>query len=211
MSERTYRRIGLTGGIGSGKSTAAEHFRARGVLVVDADEISRASLKKGGACYDDVVALFGSEILAQSGEIDRKKLAGIIFYDEEMRNKLNAIVHPYVIETMFRLAEESLGQNGGIAVFEAPLLFESGMHERMDRNILVTCGEEQRLEQIIARDNITREAALARIRAQMPEEEKRLLADDILINNGTIDQLNAQIDTLLEGLADPAVEHAQNK
>ena len=104
-----------------------------------------------------------------------------------------------------------MAKTAGIAVFEAPLLFESGMHERMDRNILVTCGEEQRLERILARDNITREAALARIRAQMPEEEKRLLADDILENNGTINQLNAQIDTLLEGLAGLAVENAQNE
>ena len=211
MNGRAYKRIGLTGGIGAGKSTAAERFRARGALVLDADEISRDSLKKDGACYGEVVHLFGSEVLQPNGEIDRKKLAGIVFSDEDKRNKLNAIVHPYVIETMFRLAEESLGKLGGIAVFEAPLLFESGMHERMDRNILVTCGEEQRLERILTRDNTTRDAALARIRAQMPEEEKRLLADDILENSGTIEQLNAQIDTLLEGLAGLAVENAQNK
>jgi dephospho-CoA kinase len=109
--------------------------------VLDADEISRASLKKGGACYSDVVALFGSVILAQDGEIDRKKLASIIFTDEEKRRQLNAIVHPYVIETMFSRAEEALNKSGGIVVFEVPLLFESGIHEKMDRNILVTCGK----------------------------------------------------------------------
>ena len=113
MSERAYKRIGLTGGIGAGKSTAAERFRARGALVLDADKISRDSLKKDGACYGEVVHLFGSEVLQPNGEIDRRKLAGIVFSDEEKRNRLNAIVHPYVIETMFRLAEESLGQNGG--------------------------------------------------------------------------------------------------
>lgn len=210
MSERVYKRIGLTGGIGAGKSTAAERFRALGALVLDADGISRACLKKGGACFGSVVALFGGDVLQPNGEIDRRKLAGIVFADEEKRNKLNAIVHPYVIETMFRLAEETLGQNGGVAVFEAPLLFESGMHERMDRNILVTCDEEQRLERILKRDKTTRQAALARIRAQMPEEEKRLLADTILENNGTIEQLNAQIDALWQELSGSIVNDAEH-
>lgn len=210
MSERAYKRIGLTGGIGAGKSTAAERFRALGALVLDADEISRACLKKGGACYGDVVSLFGGDILQPDGEIDRRKLAGIVFANAVKRNKLNAIVHPYVIETMFRLAEETLGQCGGVAVFEAPLLFESGMHERMDSNILVTCSEEQRLERIQKRDNTTRQAALARIRAQMPEEEKRLLADDILENNGTFEQLNAQIDALWRRLSVSIVNDAEH-
>lgn len=210
MSKRAYKRIGLTGGIGAGKSTAAKRFRELGVLVLDADEISRASLKKGGACYSDVVALFGSVILAQDGEIDRKKLASIVFSDEEKRRQLNAIVHPYVIETMFSRAEEALNKSGGIVVFEVPLLFESGMHEKMDRNILVGCGEEQRVKRILERDNTTRQAALARIRAQMPEEEKRLLADYILENDGTIEQLNAQIDALLEELSGIDVTDAEN-
>ena len=210
MSKRAYKRIGLTGGIGAGKSTAAKRFRELGVLVLDADEISRASLKKGGACYSDVVALFGSEILTQDGEIDRKKLASIVFSDEEKRRQLNAIVHPYVIETMFSRAEEALNKSGGIVVFEVPLLFESGMHEKMDRNIFVACTEEKRLKRIVVRDNTTRQAALARIRAQMSEEEKRLLADYILENDGTIEQLNAQIDTLLEELSGIDVTDAEN-
>jgi len=210
MSKRAYKRIGLTGGIGAGKSTAAKRFRELGVLVLDADEISRASLKKGGACYSDVVALFGSEILTQDGEIDRKKLASIVFSDEEKRRQLNAIVHPYVIETMFSRAEEALNKSGGIVVFEVPLLFESGMHEKMDRNIFVACGDEQRVKRIVARDNTTRQAALARIRAQMPEEEKRLLANYILENDGTIEQLNAQIDALLEELSGIDVTDAEN-
>lgn len=210
MSKRIYKRIGLTGGIGAGKSTAAKRFRELGVLVLDADEISRASLKKGGACYSDVIALFGSKILTLDGEIDRKKLASIVFADEEKRRQLNAIVHPYVIETMFSRAEEALCKSGGIAVFEVPLLFESGMHEKMDRNILVACTEEKRLKRIVVRDNTTRQAALARIRAQMSEEEKRLLADYILENDGTIEQLNAQIDALLEELSGIDVTDAEN-
>ena len=210
MSKRAYKRIGLTGGIGAGKSTAAKRFRELGVLVLDADEISRASLKKGGACYSDVVALFGSEILTLDGEIDRKKLASIVFSDEEKRRQLNAIVHPYVIETMFSRAEEALNKSGGIVVFEVPLLFESGMHEKMDRNIFVACGDEQRVKRILERDNTTRQAALARIRAQMPEEEKRLLANYILENDGTIEQLNAQIDALLEKLSGIDVTDAEN-
>ncbi|MEN6594399.1 MAG: dephospho-CoA kinase [Clostridiaceae bacterium] len=210
MSVRAYRRIGLTGGIGAGKSTAAACFCALGALVLDADEISRNALKKGGACYDGVVALFGGEVLLPNGEIDRKKLAGIVFADEAKRNGLNAIVHPYVIETMFSRAEQALSKRGGVAVFEAPLLFESGMHEKMDKNILIVCGEEQRLERILARDNTTRQAALARIRAQMPDEEKRLLSDYILENDGTIEALHQKIDALYLVLTGLEINDAKN-
>lgn len=203
MRNPAYVKIGLTGGIGAGKSTAAARFRALGALVLDADAIARAALEPGGACYAPVLNAFGEGILLPSGYIDRKALAKIVFSYNKERERLNAIVHPHVIETMFSMAEKELGGKGGVAIFEAPLLFESGMHARMDANVLVIAGEDERIERIVRRDNATREAAQSRIRAQMPDEQKRLLADYILENSGSIAELNSQIDrlyqTLLEG------------
>ena len=208
MKHSPYIKIGLTGGIGAGKSTAAARFRALGALVLDADAIARAALEPGGACYLAVADAFGEEILLPDGKIDRKALAKIVFASEEKRALLNELVHPHVIEAMFSRAEADLGKQGGIAVFEVPLLFESGMHERMDANVLVTADEETRLERVCRRDGATRESAISRIRAQMPDEQKRLLANYVLENNGSVAELNEQIDrvynTLLEEL------HAKN-
>lgn len=206
--DSSYMKIGLTGGIGAGKSTAAARFRALGALVLDADAISRAALKPGGACYEAVIGAFGADVLLPGGAIDRKALAKIVFSSEEKRALLNGIVHPHVIETMFKEAETALGEKGGIAVFEVPLLFESGMHERMDANVLICAEEEARIERILRRDGTTREGAQSRIRAQMQDGQKRLLADYVLENNGSVAELNEQIDrvynTLLEEL------HAKN-
>ena len=207
----SYLKVGLTGGIGSGKTTAAARFASLGARVYHADEISRRALDPGAVCYDRVVSAFGQEILNEDQSINRRKLGEIVFNDHEKRTLLNDIIHPYVIHELFSRAEQDLANDpAGIAVFEVPLLFESGMHEKMDRNILVACTEEKRLKRIVVRDNTTRQAALARIRAQMPEEEKRLLADYILENDGTIEQLNAQIDALLEELSGIDVTDAEN-
>lgn len=203
MRNPAYVKIGLTGGIGAGKSAAAARFRALGALVLDADAIARAALEPGGACYASVLEEFGVCILLPNGFIDRKALAKIVFSDDEKRTLLNAIVHPYVKKTMFAMAKKELGKKGGVAIFEAPLLFESGMHTRMDANVLIIASEETRIKRIIRRDGSTREAAQSRIRAQMPDEQKRLHADYILENDETISQLNKQIDrlyqTFLEG------------
>jgi len=196
-----YRKIGLTGGIGSGKTTAARRFAELGALVYHADEISRRSIEPGAACYRRVVDAFGEGILKTDGAIDRKQLAQIVFSDETKRETLNAIIHPYVIEQLFSLAERDLAnQPGAIAVFEVPLLFESGLHERMDANILVACDAESRIRRVAERDGISREQVLSRMRAQMPEEEKRLRADYILDNNDSKEALLRQVDLLYETL-----------
>lgn len=198
---QTYRKIGLTGGIGSGKTTAARRFAELGALVYHADEISRRSIEPGAACYGRVVDAFGEGILKTDGAIDRKRLAQIVFSDETKRETLNAIIHPYVIEQLFSLAERDLAdQPGAIAVFEVPLLFESGLHERMDANVLVVCDAKSRIRRVAERDGISREQVLSRMRAQMPEEEKRLLADYLLDNNGSKEALLRQVDLLYETL-----------
>ena len=137
-----YLKVGLTGGIGSGKSTAARRFAALGAHVYHADEVARRALDPGAVCYRRVIAAFGPGIVKQDGTIDRKLLGEIIFANEEKRAALNRIVHPHVISELFALANKDLEKNErGIAVFEVPLLFESGMNESMDCNVLVFCNE----------------------------------------------------------------------
>jgi dephospho-CoA kinase len=198
---RQYLKIGLTGGIGSGKTTAAKRFLALGARVYHADEISRRALDPGAVCYDRVVSAFGQEILREDGTIDRKRLGQIVFADAEKLQLLNGIIHPYVIDELFARAEQDLAdEENGIAIFEVPLLFESGLHEKMDHNIVVSSTEENRIQRVMERDNLTREQVLSRIHAQMPEEEKLLMADSILFNDGSADDLHRQVDALYEML-----------
>ena len=200
-AHRQYLKIGLTGGIGSGKTTAAKRFAALGARVYHADEISRRALDPDAVCYDRVVSAFGREILQSDGTIDRKRLGQIVFADEEKRQQLNGIIHPYVIDELFARAEQDLAdEENSIAVFEVPLLFESGLHTKMDHNIVVSSTEENRIQRVMERDNLTREQVLSRIHAQMPEEEKLLLADSILLNDGSADDLHCQVDALYEML-----------
>lgn len=200
-AERAYLKIGLTGGIGSGKTTAAKRFHTLGARVYHADEISRHALDSGGACYERVVNEFGDEIVLPDGSIDRKRLGEIVFADEEKRKLLNSIIHPYVIETLFSQAEQDfMSDSHPIAVFEVPLLFESGMHERMDHNIVVSSTEENRIRRVMERDSLTREQVLSRMRAQMPEAEKIVRADSVLQNDGTEDEFIAQVDALYQRL-----------
>lgn len=201
QSGANYRAIGLTGGIGSGKSTAARRFAELGAAVYQADEISRQALEPGAACYQQVIDAFGEGIRSKDGSIDRKALARIVFSDEEKRKALNAIIHPYVIDQLFSRAKNDLSsKRGAIAIFDVPLLFESGIDAEMERNIVVVCDEEERVHRVVERDGASREQALARIRAQMPEEEKRLRADYVLDNNGTPEQLIRQVDALYRTL-----------
>jgi dephospho-CoA kinase len=197
--KRTYQIIGLTGGIGSGKSTVARRFAELGASVYSADEIARRALDPGEPCYQRVLNEFGKSILAADGTINRKALAKIVFSDERKRTILNEIVHPYVIDKLFSRAEADLSnKSGAIALFDIPLLFESGLDGRMDRTIVVACDEQERIRRIVARDRVTPEHALKRIRAQMPEEERRQRADYVLENSGSLDELIDQVDALYE-------------
>lgn len=203
MTRANYKRIGLTGGIGAGKTTVSGYFSALGVPVVCADEIARDALQKEGACYRRVIETFGEAVLCGDGTIDRKKLADIVFSNEEKRRMLNDIVHPYVRETMFDQANAMQAKNGsGIVLFDVPLLFESGMDKDMDANILVVCNEETRIRRIMERDGMTRASAEARIRSQMPEDEKQPLTDFILENHSTQSNLEKQVEALYKKLTE---------
>lgn len=186
---------GLTGGIGSGKSTAAACFAAQGVPVFDADAYSRAALEPGTACYEKTAALFGPDCLNPDGTINRPYVAQRIFSDEAMRRALNGVIHPYVHE---QLRAATARAEAPLVVWEVPLLFESGFDRFCTRTIAVLCDEAIRADRVSARDGAAREQVYARMRAQITDAERKLLADVCLSNEGTPDELNGQVLALLK-------------
>jgi dephospho-CoA kinase len=192
--------FGLTGGIGSGKSTAAALFRERGVPMVDADELAREAVAPGSAGLEQVKAEFGPQILAPDGSLDRKQLGALVFADAGARSRLNAITHPLVrrlSQERFRALDE---QGVTLAGYDVPLLFEVGLDSVLRPIVVVTAREATQLERIVARDGISDQAARERIAAQLPLSEKQKRADYVLYNNGSPEALAAQVDALLEKL-----------
>jgi dephospho-CoA kinase len=192
--------FGLTGGIGSGKSTAAALFRERGVPVVDADELAREAVTKGSAGLAAVQAEFGPQILDSDGSLDRKQLGALVFADQQARGRLNAITHP-IVRRLSQERFQALDEQGvTLAGYDVPLLFEVGLDAVLRPVVVVTAREATQLERILARDGISEEAARERLAAQLPLAEKQKRADYVLYNNGSLAALAAQIDALLEKL-----------
>jgi dephospho-CoA kinase len=193
-------RVGLTGGIASGKSTVAEMLREREYPVLDADALAREFLEPGQDAYKDVVAHFGERILTSGGAVDRKKLAAIVFSDSEERAKLNEILHPRirdVVVSWFAALERPGGP--ALAFEDAALILESGARNSLDRIIVCWCRPEQQLDRLRAR-GISAEDARMRIAAQMPIDEKRKLADEIIDCSGSIEETEKQLDDVLAKL-----------
>jgi len=166
-------KVGLTGGIATGKSTVARHFEERGAAVADADALARALVEPGAAGYEPVVREFGAGIVAPGGGIDRPSLGRIVFADPERRARLEAILHPLILaeEEAFIARVAALG-GARIAVVNAALLFEAGTWKRYHRVVVVHCAEAIQVERVMKRDGLGPDEALARIRVQMPAAEK---------------------------------------
>jgi dephospho-CoA kinase len=203
-------RVGLTGGIGCGKSTVAEMMREMGCHIVEADKVAHRLIEPGQPAYDEVVREFGSEILGgtpasdRGGRIDRERLAAIVFADPARLARLNAIIHPLVLAEEDREFER-LGREDprGVAVVVAALLIEAGFHKRLDRLVVVWCTPEQQLKRIIGPESgraMTREEAQSRIAAQLDLGEKRKLTDDEIDNSGTLEATRQQVAALVAGL-----------
>jgi dephospho-CoA kinase len=169
-------RVGLTGGIACGKSRVLAQFAARGLATLDLDRVAHEVVGPGGAAHRDILAAFGAEILDANGGVDRKALGRIVFRDGAARDRLNAIVHPRVREAESRWASGEAARGARIAVTDAALLVESGLHLRFDRLVVVHCSADEQLRRLMSRDGIDAEAARARISAQMPVGEKRRYA-----------------------------------
>lgn len=189
--------IGLTGTIGSGKSTVSARLAKLGALVLDADTISRKAVKKGADGLNKIAEVFGKEVIDANGELDRKALAGIVFSDESKRLILNGIIHPQVLKA---LKERTHGEKDlnpdRMIVWDVPLLIEVGWVEYVDSVWLVTAPEQTRINRIMARDGCTIKQAQSRICAQMSEEEKARFSNEIIDNGGSLEQLYQRVDAL---------------
>lgn len=208
-------RVGLTGGLASGKSTVAHSLEGHGIPVLDADLIARKLLDAGTPTYEQVVRVFGAEILSggAGSSIDRKRLAAIAFDPVNPRvAELNAVVHPAVIEQQ-ELWMEGLARDNpeSIAVVEAALIYEAGSDRRFDKMIVVTAPEGQRAKRFSERTGCSEAEARQRIAAQMSDEEKAHRADYVIENSGTIDELLAKADELAVWLRRDAAAHGKTK
>ena len=192
--------VGLTGGIASGKTTACRLLQAKGCTIVDADVVAHGLLLRGQSAYEPVIKAFGRNIVDDTGEIDRRKLGAEVFGDRSKLEQLNQLLHPEVI----RMIGENLRafKRAGVVrvVVDASLMIESGFHRDFRRLVLVTCTLEQQVERLMARNGLTKEQALQRIGLQMPLEEKRAFATDIVDNSGTQERTRVQVDALFDDL-----------
>jgi dephospho-CoA kinase len=186
-------RIGLTGGIASGKSTAAARFAALGVPVVDADVVSRAVVAPGETGLAAVVAQFGTGVLGSDGALDRRALRDIVFADATARQRLEAILHPRIRAEMERLANAA---SGPYVILAIPLLVEGGSLDRVDRILVVDTEEHLQLARLVARDHVSPEQAHAMLKAQASRAARLALADDVLANGAGITELERGVDRL---------------
>lgn len=182
-------RVGLTGGLASGKSFVGESLAALGCHLLKADELGHRLLMPGTPVYEKVVSAFGRAVLDDEGRIMRRALASIVFEDPDRLAMLNAIVHPAVIEQEERwMREVSATDPHGIAIVEAAILIETGSYRRFDKIVLAVCSDEQQLERAMKRDGLSRDEAMARLRRQMPLAEKRKFADYVIDTSGDKEQ-----------------------
>lgn len=196
-------RVGLTGGIASGKSTVSAILRELGAVVIDADQLAREVVAKGTPGLAEVVAAFGPDVLTEDGHLDRPKMGGIVFNDEGLRRKLEAIVHPRVFELYAAL--EASAPAGGIVVHDIPLLVESGRAEEFDAVVVVDVPEEVQVERMVRDRGMSEEDARARIAAQASREERRAVATYVIDNTGTREDLRHQVTEVFAELRNAAV------
>jgi dephospho-CoA kinase len=189
--------LGLTGGIATGKSTVASMLRERNIPVIDADQIARQVVEPGKPAYRAIVEHFGKQILLPDGTLDRKKLGEIIFSNEAERQVLNSIVHPEVRKMIREQAEQAIRAGEPIIVMDIPLLFESKLRHMVDKVVVVYVPFDVQVRRLMERDDSSEEQALKRIRAQMPIEDKREMADYVIDNQGSREETERQVEQLL--------------
>jgi dephospho-CoA kinase len=196
--------VGLTGGIGSGKSTVARMLEERGAVVFDADLLAREAVEPGTPGHTAVIERFGADVLAPGGELDREALASIVFADPSARRDLEQIVHPEV-RRLFAEGSEAYRDTDRIVVFSAPLLVESGMHTAFEILVVVSATVATQIERLMRQRGMSEPAIRARIDAQAPLEEKAAVADFLVDNEGTLAELQSQVERLWHDLSARAV------
>ena len=210
IKKKNIKVIGLTGGIGTGKSTVADYLRKKGFYHIDADEIGRRLTDKGSPMLVKLNEVFGpdgdmgepgEEILNEDGSLNRKKLASVVFSQYEKKERLDSIMLKSIIEEIDRLIEyykqRGLEEDGFGILVDAPLLFESGLDNRCDKIILVVTDMEVRINRVCSRDGISRQNVKDRISCQMGDEEKRSRADIVVDNSGSMEELYGRLEEIL--------------
>jgi dephospho-CoA kinase len=196
--------VGVTGGIGSGKSTVARLLEERGAVVFDADLLAREAVEPGTPGHAAVIERFGADVLAPGGALDREALASIVFADPSARRDLEQIVHPEV-RRLFAEGSEAYRDTDRIVVFSAPLLVETGMHTAFEILVVVSATVVTQIERLMRQRGMSEAAIRARIDAQAPLEDKAAVADFLVDNGGTIAELEHQVERLWHDLSARAV------
>ena len=200
--------VGLTGNIGSGKSTVAHMLSERGATIIDSDVLARRAVEMGTAAYDKIVARWGSAVLAPDNHLDRGALRRIVFSDPQELERLNEMVHPAVEAFRVRLVEEARRRGDRVVVCDVPLLFERHMTNTFHPIILVDAPRPLRLERLVQERGLRETEAMDMIAAQMPAELKRAGADYVIENNGTLTQLERRVEDVWASLVEEADERA---
>lgn len=188
-------RIGLTGGIGSGKSAVAARFRDHGIPVIDADEVAREVVEPGTPAHRELVAAFGEDALDAGGRVDRARLRARVFADPAQRRRLEAILHPRIREAMKRQAD---ALDAPYCILMIPLLVESGGNYRLDRVLVVDADDARRIAWVQARSRLGREEIRRIMGAQATRGQRLAAADDVIVNDGDLDDLARKVDALHE-------------
>jgi dephospho-CoA kinase len=187
-------RVGLTGGIGAGKSEVSRRLAAQGAVVIDADAIAREVVEPGTDGLAEVVAAFGREVLAPDGQLDRPKLGDVVFADPGRRSRLNAIIHPRVAARMAELEREAGA--GAIVVLDVPLIAESGRSDAYDIVVVVDAPVRVQVDRLVRQRGMSREQAQARMAAQASREQRLAIADIVIDNSGSLAELDRQVGDL---------------
>lgn len=187
--------IGLTGGIGSGKTLATDHFQRLGITVVDADVCARVVVEPGRPALDEIAATFGTGMILPDGSLDRAALRQVVFADPAQRHRLEAITHPRIAEEIRRQLTASTSP---YTILVSPLLFESGQHRFAERTVLVDAHEALQRHRAATRDKVSEKQIEAIMAAQLSREERRARADDVILNEGHIEHLHAMVEKLHE-------------
>ena len=191
--------IGLTGGIASGKSAVAKILQEMNIIVIDADQVARQIVEPGQPAWQEIVTVFGPTVLLEDGRIDRKELGRIIFADAQARKQLNDITHPR-IRTEIRKQMEVAREKHDLVFLEIPLLIEGGIAYPVDEVWVVYAKEEEQLQRLKLRNNLTEQEAMERIHSQMPLAEKAALADRVIDNNGSFAELEMQVRNMVASI-----------
>jgi dephospho-CoA kinase len=192
-------KVGLTGGVASGKSTVSAILRELGAVVIDSDQIAREVVAKGTPGLAQIVEEFGPEMLTPEGELDRPKMAALVFHDEAARRRLEAITHP-LINDIGRAREAEAALTGALVVNDMPLIAEMGIAGLFDAVVVVDVSVEEALRRMVEDRGWTREDAEARIASQASREDRRAIATYVIDNSGTLDELRRQVEQVYADL-----------